>query len=72
MHIFKNTKFNFLRWRWEAIALSWALIIAGAVMFWRVGIPLGIEFAGGTEVIEQFDQPPIQARSDDPRAVSAV
>jgi preprotein translocase subunit SecF len=57
MHIFKNTNFNFLRWRWEAIALSWALILAGALMFWRVGIPLGIEFAGGTELIEQFEQP---------------
>jgi len=56
MHIFKNTNFDFLRWRWHAIALSWALIIAGAVMFLRIGIPLGIEFAGGTEVIEQFDQ----------------
>ena len=57
MHIFKNTNFDFLRWRWHAIAMSWVLIIAGAVMFAKVGIPLGIEFAGGTEVIEQFDQP---------------
>ena len=23
MHIFHNTHFNFLRWRWHAIALSW-------------------------------------------------
>jgi preprotein translocase subunit SecF len=57
MHIFKDTHYNFLRWRWEAIGLSWAIIIAGAIMFARVGIPLGIEFAGGTEVIEQFSQP---------------
>jgi preprotein translocase subunit SecF len=56
MHIFKDTNYNFLRWRWHAIAVSWVLILAGAVMFMRVGIPLGIEFAGGTEVIEQFDQ----------------
>jgi preprotein translocase subunit SecF len=56
MHIFKNTSFNFLRWRWEAIGLSWVLILAGALMFWKYSIPLGVEFAGGTEVIEQFDQ----------------
>src|SRR5262249_9409542 len=55
MHLFKDTKIDFLRWRWQAIALSWAIIIAGAVMFWRVGIPLGIEFAGGTELVMQFD-----------------
>lgn len=57
MHIFKNTNFNFLRWRWHAIALSSAIIIAGAVMIWTKGIPKGVEFAGGTVVIEQFDQP---------------
>ncbi len=57
MHIFKNTHFDFLRWRWHAIALSWAIIIAGAVVFFTKGIPLGIEFAGGTAVIVKFDQP---------------
>ena len=56
MHIFKNTTFDFLRWRWEAIALSWALILAGALTFAKYSIPLGVEFAGGTEVVEQFDQ----------------
>ena len=57
MHIFKHTNFDFLRWRWHAIALSWIIIIAGAVTLWTKGIPLGIEFAGGTAVIVQFDQP---------------
>jgi preprotein translocase subunit SecF len=57
MHIFNNTHFDFLRWRWHAIALSWAIIIAGAVIFFTKGIPLGIEFAGGTAVIVKFDQP---------------
>ena len=31
MHIFKNTNFDFLRWRWHAIVLSWVVIIAGVV-----------------------------------------
>jgi preprotein translocase subunit SecF len=57
MHIFKDTKFDFLRWRWQAIALSWIIIIAGAAVFMTKGIPLGIEFAGGTAVIVEFSQP---------------
>ncbi len=57
MHIFKNTDYNFLRWRWHAIVLSWAVILAGAALFMTKGIPLGIEFAGGTAVVVRFDQP---------------
>jgi preprotein translocase subunit SecF len=57
MHIFTNPNFNFLRWRWHAIALSWVIIIAGAVTLWTKGIPKGVEFAGGTVLIEQFAQP---------------
>ena len=57
MHIFKHTHYDFLKWRWQAIALSWIVIIAGAVVFMTKGIPLGIEFAGGTAVIVQFEQP---------------
>jgi preprotein translocase subunit SecF len=58
MHIFKDTHIDFLRWRWHAIALSWIIIIAGIVTLATKGIPLGIEFAGGTSVIVQFDQAP--------------
>jgi preprotein translocase subunit SecF len=57
MHIFKDTHYDFLKWRWHAIALSWIIIIAGAAVFITKGIPLGIEFAGGTAVIIKFDQP---------------
>src|SRR5215813_14017208 len=56
MHIFKDTHFDFLRWRWHAIILSWVIIIAGLVTVWSKGIPKGVEFAGGTVVIEQFEQ----------------
>jgi preprotein translocase subunit SecF len=58
MHIFHNTNYNFLRWRWHAIALSWVVIIAGFVVIATRGIPEGIEFAGGTAVIAQFDRTP--------------
>jgi preprotein translocase subunit SecF len=57
MHIFKNPQFDFLRWRWHAIILSWVVIIAGLVKVATTGLPLGVEFAGGTVVITQFDQP---------------
>ena len=58
MHIFHNTNYNFLRWRWHAVALSWVVIIAGLLVIYAKGIPLGLEFAGGTSVIAQFDKTP--------------
>ena len=58
MHIFHNTSFDFLRWRWHAIVLSWVVIIAGVVFGMTRGVPLGLKFAGGTAVIAQFDKTP--------------
>jgi preprotein translocase subunit SecF len=55
MHIFKNTHYNFLRWRWHALVVSWVVIIAGIFVLATKGIPKGVEFAGGTVVITQFD-----------------
>ena len=57
MHIFKNTKFDFLRWRWHAMAVSALIIAVGIAAFATKGIPLGVEFAGGTAIIVQFDGP---------------
>src|SRR5713226_9953482 len=56
MHIFHHTNYNFLKYRWPAIAVSWIIILAGVVAIWTKGIPQGVEFAGGTVVITQFDQ----------------
>jgi preprotein translocase subunit SecF len=58
MHLFKTPNFDFLRWRWIAIGLSWLVIVAGLVTIWTRGMPLGVEFSGGTIVIVQFDQQP--------------
>ena len=30
MQIFKTPNFDFLRWRWHALALSWVIILVGA------------------------------------------
>jgi preprotein translocase subunit SecF len=56
MHIFRHANFDFLRWRWHAIALSWVIILAGVFTIATKGIQKGVEFAGGTAVIEKFDQ----------------
>lgn len=57
MQIFRNPNYNFIRWRWHAIVLSLVVIIAGAAkMIAYGGVPLGIDFSGGTIVVVQFDQ----------------
>jgi len=56
MQIFHNPNYNFIRWRWHALGLSAAIIIAGAAMIATRGVPLGIDFSGGTLVRVQFDQ----------------
>lgn len=57
MRIFTNTTYNFTRWRWQAIGLSLVVILAGLGMIaQRGGLPLGIDFSGGTIVVVKFDQ----------------
>ncbi len=57
-HLFRTPDFNFHRWRWHALALSAAVILAGAgVILARGGVPLGIDFSGGTIVTVKFVQP---------------
>lgn len=57
MQLLSNTNFDFIKWRWHAIALSVAIILAGgAFMYSRGGMPLGIDFSGGTIVVLKFDQ----------------
>jgi preprotein translocase subunit SecF len=58
MHIFKSPNFDFVRWKWHAIMLSWLIILAGMGYIWRNGMPRGVEFSGGTIVIVKFDQQP--------------
>ena len=56
MYILKNTHYNFLRWRVHALVVSWVIILAGVATIWTKGIPKGVEFAGGTVVIDKFDR----------------
>ena len=62
MHIFKNPNFNFLRWRWQAVVLSLLVIAAGLFVILTRGIPLGVEFSGGTNLIVRFSAPVARIR----------
>jgi len=55
MQIFHNTHYDFIKWRWHAMALSAAIIVAGIVMIAQRGLPLGIDFSGGTIVVYHFE-----------------
>lgn len=58
MPIFKTPNFDFLRWRWHAFGVSALIIAAGvAVLVVRGGLPLGLDFSGGTQIIVEFEQP---------------
>ncbi len=56
MQLFESTNYDFVRWRWHAIALSLLVILAGAATIWTRGLSLGVDFAGGSIVIVKFQQ----------------
>jgi len=55
MRIFANTRYDFIRWRWYAAALSLIVLAAGAVFIATRGLPLSIDFTGGTIVVLRFE-----------------
>lgn len=57
MAIFDNANYDFIKWRWHAIALSALIIVAGVGYGVTKGVPLGIDFSGGTIVVVKFEQP---------------
>jgi preprotein translocase subunit SecF len=57
MALFQNANYDFIKWRWHALALSAVIIIAGVVFGVTRGVPLGIDFSGGTVMVVQFAQP---------------
>ena len=56
MDIFHNTNYDFIRWRWHAITLSLLVVLAGAAFMVTRGLPLGIDFSGGTSLVVRFSQ----------------
>ena len=57
MRILTNVNIDWLRWRWHALAVSWLIILAGIFAIATRGVPLGIDFSGGTLVVVRFEQP---------------
>ncbi len=54
----KEPSFDFIAWRWQALALSLLVIAAGVVLLVvRGGLPLGIDFSGGTLIVIEFEEP---------------
>ena len=54
--LFANTRINFTRWRWHALAFSLAIVLAGVMTVAAKGLPLGIDFTGGTLAVVEFGQ----------------
>jgi len=57
MALFENANYDFIKWRWHALALSVLIIVGGIGYGVARGIPLGIDFSGGTIMVVQFAQP---------------
>ena len=59
MELFKNVNFDFLGKKWYFIGGSLIFSIAGilSMLFWH-GIPLGVDFKGGTLVYVKFNSTP--------------
>lgn len=54
MRIFDNPNFDFIKYRWHAVILSTIIILIGAGMFATQGVNLGVDFAGGANIILKF------------------
>jgi preprotein translocase subunit SecF len=59
VEFFRNTNIDFLGWKWYFLAFSLIFSVAGvlSMLFWH-GIPLGVDFKGGTLVRVKFAHPP--------------
>ncbi len=59
MELFKNTNFDFLRWKWPFIGASVVLSVAGIVsILVHGGLRYGIDFKGGALMTVKFAYPP--------------
>src|SRR5438309_3055438 len=60
MQIFVNTNYDFVKYRFYAVAFSVIWVLLGVGLFMKRGINWGIDFAGGANVVLKFrDQVPM-------------
>src|SRR5512140_1754320 len=59
MEFFRNPNIHFLKYKWYFLAFSLIFSVAGilSMVFWH-GVPLGVEFRGGTVVEVKFTHTP--------------
>jgi preprotein translocase subunit SecF len=59
VEFFRDTKIDFLGWKWYFLGFSLIFSVAGvlSMLFWH-GLPLGVEFRGGTLVYVKFASTP--------------
>ena len=59
MELFRQVNVDWLGRKWYFLAFSLVFSIAGllSILFWH-GIPLGVDFSGGTQVTVHFDTAP--------------
>ena len=58
MRLFRQPRIDFVARRWHAFGLSALVVVAGIVVLTtRGGLPLGIDFSGGSLLVLQFEQP---------------
>lgn len=57
MQIFRQPNYDFIRWRWHAVALSAVVLAVGIATMLTRGVPLGVDFTGGTILVLEFAQP---------------
>ena len=67
MQLFREQPdFDFIAWRWHALVVSLLIIVVGAALLVvRGGLPLGIDFSGGSLIIIEFDEPVTEDRVRD-------
>lgn len=54
MQLFTNTNYNFVKWRFHAVAFSVVFVLIGIGFYMKRGVNWGIDFAGGANVILRF------------------
>ncbi|MFA6957591.1 MAG: protein translocase subunit SecF [Thermoanaerobaculia bacterium] len=58
MEIFVNTNYNFIKWRFVGVLFSLAIILAGVVGYFTMGLNVGIDFSGGANIVLRFQEAP--------------
>jgi preprotein translocase subunit SecF len=55
MRLFENPNYDFIKYRWHAVIVSALIIAIGLGVFATRGVNLGVDFAGGANIILKFN-----------------